>query len=347
MRELLRDLGTALSWPDVPFRYLTARKLLNYWRCQLAWLRGTETVNGRPHHLVVELTNVCNLRCPHCPTGRGRLGRRPSFMALDDLERVLDELAPYAFVADLHNWGEPLLHERAVEAIRLFEARRVMTIVSTNFNVPFDADKAEALVRSGLSVLGVSLDGADQETYATYRVRGKLGVALHNARLVVEARARLRATRPRVIWTYLVFRHNEGRVHEARAFARWLGMEFSTVRGLAPSDPTWETTRSYHHPAIDLLGTRRACRHLYGMAAINADLGVSACCAEAAFDGREDFGNVRTGAFRAVWNGERHRAARRLFRTLEGRSTPAPTPVCCEQCSIYTSRRGDGAGARR
>lgn len=337
--QFLREIIDACRWPDVPRRYVTPAKILNFWRCQLAWILSSDRVGGRPYELVLEMTNACNLRCPHCPTGRGRFGRRPSMMDIRQLERVVNELAPYAFTADLHNWGEPLLHGQVTDAVRLLESRGVRTTICTNFNVPFDAAKADDLVRSGLAVLGVSIDGPDQETYETYRVRGRLQQALHNARLVVESKRRLKSATPRVIWTYLVFKYNEGRVQEARRLATRLGLEFATTRGLVPLDPSWETQAPIEHASFDLFRKGRSCKFLYSMAAVNADLGVSPCCSEAAFESADDFGSVQREPFRATWNGARHRAARRLFRALWDSEVTVDRPVCCEQCSIYTLRK--------
>ena len=43
--------------------------------------------------------------------------------------------------------------------VREASARGISTTTSTNFSIPFDAARAEAVVASGLDVLGVSLDG--------------------------------------------------------------------------------------------------------------------------------------------------------------------------------------------
>jgi MoaA/NifB/PqqE/SkfB family radical SAM enzyme len=339
-RADLKRLANYFRWPYVPREYITSRKILNFWRCQIAWLLAREKVSGHPYQLVLELTNVCNLRCPHCPTGQGNFGRKPSYMDLKRLDQIMDELGPYAFMTDLHNWGEPMLHAGVYDAIRIIEKHRVMTVMSTNFNVPFDEAKAEALVRSGLSVLGLSLDGPDQETYEKYRVRGKLALALENARLVVEAKKRLHATKPNVIWCYLVFRHNQHKVNEASALAEKMGLEFSARRGFAGSDPSFETTDNWGHPALDLLSQGPSCRFLYSMAALNADLGVSPCCSDVAFTRDTDFGDVRTRSFREIWNGSHHRAARRVFRglTKPARHDNQPS-VCCENCPVYEVRQ--------
>lgn len=45
--------------------------------------------------LVVEPTNVCNLRCPYCHPGAGRFARRPAMMRLEPYLHLLDEIGDY------------------------------------------------------------------------------------------------------------------------------------------------------------------------------------------------------------------------------------------------------------
>jgi MoaA/NifB/PqqE/SkfB family radical SAM enzyme len=338
LRDVLLDLKWAWRWPGIPSHYVTFRKILNFYRSQLAWLTGRQKVNAYPWQLTVELTNACNLRCPQCPTGQGRLGRKASMVSLDQLRLALEELGPYAFTIDLHNWGEPFLHKQIFEAIRMCEDHRVMTVICSNFNIPFDAAKAEDLVRSGLSVLSVSLDGSEQQSYEIYRVRGDLGVPLRNVALVQMAKQRLGKANPRIIWSYLVFRHNEHDIENARSLARKYGMEFCATRGLS-NDPTWQTTGLHLNVVDDMARRGPSCRWLYSMAVINADLGVSPCCVQDAFSSATDFGSIRENSFKQVWNSPRYRAARDLFSHLkQGRFKPQ-VPVCCETCRVFTSRK--------
>jgi MoaA/NifB/PqqE/SkfB family radical SAM enzyme len=337
--KLYPRLPAEYRWPEVPARYLGLRKVVNFLIAQFSWMRGTERAWGHPHQLTMELTNVCNLSCPQCPTGRGLKGRKASMLSMDSLKRVMDELGPYAFRMDMHNWGEPLLNKDVFNAIRLCEDHGVMTLMSTNFSVPFDPEKAEAMVRSGLTLLSVSIDGPDQESYETYRVKGKLKTVLANVEMLQRAKTRLGARNPEIIWSYLVFRYNEHRVDEARQLARSYGMKFMTNRGGA-DDPEWETTsEASHSVAGSLVSSGPSCRFLYGMAVVNADLGVSPCCVGEAFYSNDDFGDIRSGSFREVWNGKRYRAARRLFQSLTDESREPGETTVCERCFVYTARK--------
>ncbi len=333
-------LGPVLNYPwTIPKQYWTFRKLINYYLAQISWLLNTKTSWARPYQITLELTNICNLRCPHCPTGQGLKGRKPSMMPLEKFKKLLKDLGPYAVQVDLHNWGESLLHKEAFEAIRLCEEHNIRTTVCTNFNIPFDEEKAEALVRSNLSVLSVSIDGPDQETYETYRVRGNLQQVLDNVELLQAAKKRLNTSKPLVIWSYLVFRFNQHRVEETRELAKRYDMVFSAVRGYAGFDPNLETSEKYSHPALNTLFAGPSCKWLYSMAVINADLGVSPCCIHGAFDQSQDFGQVRDTPFEQVWNGSRYRSARQLFKSLRQPSIVPQEQTVCEKCPAYIGRK--------
>ncbi|MGD8398005.1 MAG: radical SAM protein, partial [Anaerolineae bacterium] len=209
-------------------RCSTPRKLANLIRIKAQqWLRR-ERVAGLPYHYFIDPINVCNLRCPLCPTGRGVLARPRGRMDLEDLKRIVDEIAPYAYRIELYNWGEPLLHPDILEMIRYARGKRIMVGLSSNLN-RLDRETAQQLVTSGLSQLVVSIDGADQETYAAYRRRGQLDRVLENLGLLVEARQALGSRTPFLIWRMLVGRHNETQVEDVARLAHEMGVDSFTT----------------------------------------------------------------------------------------------------------------------
>src|SRR5262249_15294871 len=146
--------------------------------------------------------------CPHCFTGAGEPGRSRTMIPLDFYQQLLAELGPRLWQIEFHNWGEALLHKHIFTMIEEADARGISTLVCTNFSLPFDEARAERLVRSGLKLLGVSIDGSRQDIYEQYRVHGDLELVTRNCRLVTEAKRRLGSATPRMIWTYHVFAHN-------------------------------------------------------------------------------------------------------------------------------------------
>ena len=50
-------------------RHSGTRKLLNVARSELSRVRGDVVLNSRPYIYIIDTGNICNLRCPLCPTG--------------------------------------------------------------------------------------------------------------------------------------------------------------------------------------------------------------------------------------------------------------------------------------
>lgn len=316
-------LGSFLP-PGYPGLRLTARRVLNYNLVRWQRARGHTRLLGHPLILTLEATNACNLRCPYCFTGAGETGRKRSMMPMPLYRDILRELGPYALMVDFYNWGEPLLNKQLPEMIRIAADHGASTVVSTNLSFAFDRSRAEAIVRSGLAVFGASIDGATQAGYQHYRVGGKLETCLKNLKLMVEVKRDLGSATPSLVWSYHVFPENRHEVETARAMAAELGVEFTATKGWV-AGPEWESGAECEFPAVARVEPER-CRFLWMHAVINNDGGVAPC--SGAFYPEDDFGTVGPGSFREVWNGEKFRAARRLFERRDG----SGADLICYEC---------------
>jgi MoaA/NifB/PqqE/SkfB family radical SAM enzyme len=310
-----------------------ANLVLNRWEHRVLRAR----LRSMPIKLIVEVTNICNLRCPACFTGDEQQGRARGHIAPDLYRRTLDELAPYLWRVEFCNWGEPLLGKHIVPMIEAATAHGISSLISTNFSVPFDAERAEQLVASGLTVLGVSLDGARQETYERYRVRGDLETVLRNVRLMIEAKRKLRSTTPKLIWSFHIFPHNTADLEPARRMAAELGMEFAAEKGWVVGDE-WDPDGRYAY-----YGDPQPfpCIALWEYAVVNNDGGVAPCCG--CFYREDDVGRLAAtdgddGArsFREIWNGPDLVRARAFYGARTG-DEAARRSVCfdCPQTVIW------------
>src|SRR5512139_2073818 len=117
-------------------RHGTPRKIANMLLAE-AELRLRRTVlRARPYYYLIDVCNVCNLRCPLCPTGNDSLGRVQGIMRFAEYRQILDQVKPYALVASLYNHGEPFLNKDIFEIIAYTASRDIATNVSSNFNWP-------------------------------------------------------------------------------------------------------------------------------------------------------------------------------------------------------------------
>ena len=313
----------------------TVRRWINYARVLWSWYCVESTVPTYPARLCIEASSACNLDCPYCFTGAGERSRERTMLTPAFFTTLLDQMGTYLWQVEFHNWGEPLLNKHLVAMIVAAHARGLSTMFNTNFSVPFDAARAEALVRSGVDILGVSIDGARQASYEQYRVKGQLELVLRNCRLMAEAKQRLGSATPRMVWSFHLFPFNVDDVADARAQAAALGMDFHVSRGRVVG-PDWDPEERFiAHEHV----TPMPCYTLFHTAVMFGDGSVAPC--RGTFYAPDDMGQVtadgRPGAssFKAVWNNERFRLARRLFRngpTYRERATPREQQHICFQC---------------
>ncbi|HEX4476060.1 MAG TPA: radical SAM protein [Polyangiaceae bacterium] len=312
---------------------MTHRRVQNLTQSNLDERNGKTELASYPIKLTIEATNICNLRCPACFTGSEQIGRRRGHLSLDLYRRVMEELGPYLFEVEFYNWGEPLLGKHIFEMVEEAHRAGASTTISTNFSFPFDDAAAERLVRSGLTVLGVSLDGARQETYEQYRVRGDIARVLDNCRRVAAAKRRLGSESPILVWEFHVFSHNVGDIELAKSMAADLGMLIAVDKGWVVG-PDWDPEKRFEF-SIKPPSFPTRCSFLWHQAVINNDGGVAPCCGT--FYKEDDVGRLEETAgdggsktFFEVWNGDRQKMSRALFNS---RDVPdEQTKLVCHSC---------------
>ena len=319
--------------------------LRQIWQKGLWKLGFRRVLPDRPSTLMVEPTNVCNLRCPACPTGAGLLNRAPRAMTLEEFAPVLDQaLDPPGYLrrVTLFNYGEPFLCNDLLGMVRYAADRGLETFTSTNGQF-FDSDGIVAeVVASGLTELLVCLDGADQETINRYRKNADFEEILDGIRRVLSARARAASATPRVELQFIVMKHNEQQADRMRRIAAELGVDRFVEKtvGIPPSMPGFQRLAEELLPA-DLAGSRYerrpdgtyalkgsppcGCQYVFSTLVVNSNGDVVPCCYD--IHSEHVMGNVFRQPLAEIWLGEKFREFRR--RVMEGRRSHVPI---CRHC---------------
>lgn len=219
---VMSKLKSTLSEWGGFFPSLTLVRVVNYFLLLFSHLLSRFTGRffrwGHPAFFTLEPANMCNLSCPECVTGSNGLKRQSTFLSAADARKVIASLRRHAFVANLYFQGEPALNPELPEMVKACSESRIYSIISTN-GQNITSDLAEKLVVSGLKKIVVSLDGITQETYAKYRVRGKLEKVLYAIQALNEARKKAGVKHPFIEVQFIVFRHNEHEVDRARTMS--------------------------------------------------------------------------------------------------------------------------------
>ena len=134
-------------------------------------------------------------------------GAGGGLLTMELFHRILDDVKEHAHTMQFYFQGEPLLNKQLPEMIAMAHQVGLYTIVSTNAQA-LSRSTAEALVKSGLSRIIVSIDGFSEESYAAYRVGGSLHKALEGLQHLANAKAELHS-RIRIELQVLRLRSNE------------------------------------------------------------------------------------------------------------------------------------------
>ena len=189
--------------------------------------------------LSVEPTTACNLRCPECPSGLRSFTRPTGMLDPDRLEAWLG--GPHGLARDLvylnlYFQGEPYLHPGMDDLVGVGKRHGLYVSTSTNAH-HLTPTRAESLVHSGIDRLIISIDGATQDAYASYRIGGQLDKVLAGTRAVLEARRHLRNRTPHVVWQFLVVGPNEHQLGDLRRMAAAYGVDEFVVKTAQIEDP--------------------------------------------------------------------------------------------------------------
>jgi MoaA/NifB/PqqE/SkfB family radical SAM enzyme len=303
----------------------------------------------RPTKIRLEASSYCQLRCPSCPTTTKAI--QPvvdsGLLSLEAFTRVIDG-NPWLKAIELSNYGEIFLNPDLLSMLRHAHERGVELNVENGANLNYASpDVLEGLVKYGVRAILCSIDGATQETYARYRVRGKLDTVLGHIAAINQHKRDYRSAVPELTWQFVAFGHNEHEIPAARAMAEELGMGFVVKLSWDPDfSPVTdaETLRSVAGAAsrrefkekrgVDYM--QSICHQLWDAPQINWDGKVLGCCRN--FWG--DFGPenaFRDGLLPSV-NSEKMSYARQM---LQGRQ-PARADIPCTTCQLYEDMKSDG-----
>jgi len=281
-------------------------------------------VRNWPLHMQFELTNYCNLHCPVCPIGTGELQRRPEAIDVGLFERLWAEVGPYLLTASLWGWGEPLLHPRLDDILRIAQTQPVATLLSTNGQALERDSVIEALASHPPTYLIVCIDGLTDETNSRYRAGAQLAPALAGVRRLAEIKRQRGLDWPILHMRYIVMKHNEHELPRIESFAREHGFDLVTLRPLLTIDsavarhvellPGSDEYRAYQYR--DGKRLRRAdylCQQPFWFPTVFSDGTFVACDQD--YNAQQPFGMLSPGVSLAdLWFGARAAAVRRTIR---------------------------------
>jgi MoaA/NifB/PqqE/SkfB family radical SAM enzyme len=144
-----------------------------------------------PSQLIVDITEVCNLACIHCPHPEFKksnlYGRR--YLSSELNKKLVDEVREESegnckYIRYTSN-GEPLIHPKGYDFVKYAVERSNSFVCLTTNGTIMNEKKTRLLLDSGIHMIDISLDAYRDDTYSRVRVNGDLKVTRQNVRRLI------------------------------------------------------------------------------------------------------------------------------------------------------------------
>lgn len=295
-----------------------------------------------PTKISIESGNICNLRCPLCPTGQRDTSAKKGFLSFADFKKFIDEIGKDLLLIRLYNWGEPLLNKELLQMAEYAHKKRIAVKISTNLSFSIEGLYADKIIKAKFQKIYISCDGASNSTYSTYHIDGDFDLVMSNMKLLIEKQKLLGGHYTELIWLFHVFSHNEHEVEQVKVMAREMGIKllinrirtdmgkeiFESAEKSIERDSKWLPVNPEYN-VFDANGGRslknKNCDLLWSETVINWEGSVLPCCA--VYSEKYSFGNIKEDTFANIWNNEKYISAR---KEVLGRKNNAKT--ICHVC---------------
>lgn len=145
----------------------------------------------------LELSTVCNLRCPMCYTITPEFKKRvcAEFMAEDLFKKIVDEIAGKVPAIRLSLRGEPTLHPRFVDCLRYAKQAGIREVSTLTNGSKLTREFFLQIMHAGIDWITISIDGMGA-TYEKIRSPLKYSVILQTIKMMKEEKERFKMQKP-------------------------------------------------------------------------------------------------------------------------------------------------------
>ncbi len=143
-------------------------------------------------------------------------------------------------------FGEPLVHPDFLEMVRLARAAGLQVELITNGTL-LTPETVRELLSLGVAQVAISVDGADETSYAGMR-GGDLAPVLHNVDALREARRRAHV-RLRLGLAFVATRRNIASLSELLRLAAEMDLDFVSISNVVPHTPEMAAEALWGHAA--------------------------------------------------------------------------------------------------
>lgn len=265
-----------------------------------------------PSQIIMDITEVCNLACTHCPHPTFAKSEHYAGRHLDPAlnEKMIEEVRQHGqgrtqYIRYTSN-GEPLVHPNGYDLIQAaVDYSGVFVTLTTNGKI-MNEKRTQRLLESGVHLIDISIDAFKPETYAKIRVKGNLDVTRENVlrliRWVRESKAKTK-----VVVSFVEQPENTAEATDFERYWKDQGAEYVVIRRLHSHSGAVIKVADIGR-ANQNLNNRRPCLYPWERVTINARGDLSFCPSDWVHGSY--VADYRNTSIHAEWQGEFYRRLR-------------------------------------
>lgn len=328
------------------FQKLTTKKLVNGFKMISGYYASRITRKplqwGMPISMSIEPTTACNLGCPECPSGLKMFSRPTGNLDPKLFENIIAQVQDTLVYLTFYFQGEPFINKNFLRMVKYASDRKIFTATSTNAHF-INNQVAEEIIHSGLDHLIISMDGTTQEVYEQYRVNGHLDKVLQGTENIIAAKKRLNSVTPKVIFQFLVVKHNEHQIEDLHQLADKMGVDQVALKTAQVYDykngsPLFPTNEKYSRYKKNKQGffeiknkLRNHCWRLWHSTVITWDGDLVPCCFDK--DAKYKMGTIQNQSFKEIWHDETYKSFRNTI--IQSRKNIDICQNCTEGTKVW------------
>ena len=281
---------------------------------------------GFPYSVMIEPTNICNLSCPTCPTGSGKMNRQKYSMNFSEFKHIIDQLRGRTTLVTLFNYGEPFLNKDFIKMIDYASSAGLWVTTSTNGHFFESKEFCNRLVKSGLKDIIVAIDGLDQSTVTKFRHGADFNKIEKGISLLAKEKNYLGSEFPKIELQFILMKQNQHQREGIISLARKLKVDSYSIKcvWINYADPEFQKLAKKYLPdsasnnryylnddgTFSIKGEiTNYCSAVNLSTVINSDGNVIPCC----YDVYSKFimGNIFQQSLDTIWNNEKYTSLRK------------------------------------
>jgi len=151
-----------------------------------------------PTHIDIEISNLCQLKCPMCYTTTDyyRSKVEKSLLSFDYFKKIIDEISHHKVYSIRLSWrGEPLIHPQIIEMVTYAKNAGIKEVSFLTNGGLLKPKLIDDLILNGVDWITVSVDGLF-EIYEEYRKPLKFEETISSLKLIQKRKKELKQNKP-------------------------------------------------------------------------------------------------------------------------------------------------------